>query len=206
MALLAALTLAPAVLIVLRRAIFWPLRSPRKAAGTDASLEESNTGAFTGFWAGIADLVVTYPLLILSVCLLVLAPLAVVGARTKANHNQLSDLDQDRPSVVGANVVRRYFAVGELSPAVVLLDNPRLDFRSTDGRKAIAEISRRLQSIKNIADVRSLTQPTGNSTRDVSDGGLLKRLAGQGAERRGGVAVCQHHAGTGRGPQPHYSL
>ena len=71
-ALLAALTLAPAVLIVLRRAIFWPLRSPRKAAGTDASLEESNTGAFTGFWAGIADLVVTYPLLILSVCLLVL--------------------------------------------------------------------------------------------------------------------------------------
>ena len=91
-----------------------------------------------------------------------LAPLAVVGARTKSNHNQLSDLDPDRPSVIGANVVRRYFAVGELSPAVALVDNPRLDFRSPAGPPAIDEISRRLQAIDNIAEVRSLTQPLGN--------------------------------------------
>ena len=75
-----------------------------------------------GFWAWIADLVVSYPVAILSVCLLVLAPLAVVGARTKSNHNQLSDLDPDRPSVIGANVVTRYFAVGELSPAIALFE------------------------------------------------------------------------------------
>ncbi len=83
------------------------------------------------------DLVVDYPLPILAVCLIVLLPLAVVGARTKSNHNQLSDLDPDRPSKIGAAAVKRYFAVGELSPALVLIHNPALDFRSPEGRQAV---------------------------------------------------------------------
>jgi putative drug exporter of the RND superfamily len=178
-ALVAALTLAPAMLIVLRGAIFWPLRAPRRPAGAQRRLVESEISSVTGFWARVADLVVAYPLLILSVCLVVLAPLAVVGARTKSNHNQLSDLDPDRPSVVGANVVRQYFAVGELSPAVVLLDDPRLDFRSPQGREAVDEINRKLRSIDNIADVRSLTQPLGNPTGAAPAAGMINRLAGQ---------------------------
>ncbi len=121
-ALLAALTLAPAMLVMLRGAIFWPFRAPHRSAASDVGPDDLETGPVAGFWARVADLVVSYPFAILSVCLLVLAPLAVVGARTKSNHNQLSDLDPDRPSVIGANVVRRYFAVGELSPAVALVD------------------------------------------------------------------------------------
>ena len=117
---------------------------------------------------------VSYPLAILSVCLLALLPLAVVGARTKSNHNQLSDLDPDRPSVIGANAVRRYFAVGELSPAIALIDNPQLDFRSPRGREAIDEINRRLLAIDNVADVRSLTQPLGKTAAAGPDGGLLE--------------------------------
>ncbi len=130
-ALLAALTLAPALLVIFRGAIFWPFRARiASAAGPDSGLDDDESRVMAGFWVRVADLVVAYPLLILAVCLVVLVPLAVVGARTKSNHNQLSDLDPDRPSVIGANAVRRYFAVGELSPAVALVDNPRLDFRS----------------------------------------------------------------------------
>ena len=114
-----------------------------------------------------------------------LAPLALVGARTKANHNQLSDLDPDRPSVIGANAVRRYFAVGELSPAVALVDNPRLNFRSPEGRRAVDEINRRLQAIDNIAEIRSLTKPLGTAARATPDGGFFSRLPGQLLQRRG---------------------
>ena len=39
-ALLAALTLAPAMLVVLRGAIFWPFRAPRRAAGADRGLDD----------------------------------------------------------------------------------------------------------------------------------------------------------------------
>jgi RND superfamily putative drug exporter len=127
----------------------------------------------------VADLVVSHPLTILSVCLIVLAPLAVVGARTKSNHSQLSDLDPDRLSVIGANAVRRYFAVGELSPAMVLCDVPHVDFRSSRGRDVIAEVTRRVQAVDDVADVRSLTQPLGRSGRPSSQGGFLSRLAEQ---------------------------
>lgn len=177
--LLAALTLAPAILVVLRGAIFWPFRAPRRTAGAKGGLEGMDAGALAGFWVRVADLVVAYPLLILSVCLVVLTPLAVVGARTKSNHNQLSDLDPDRPSVVGANAVRRHFAVGELSPAIALVEVPQLDFRSTKGRQAIDEINRRLQSIENLADVRSLSKPLGKSTAEPAAAGFFNRLADQ---------------------------
>ena len=200
MALLAALTLAPAMLVIFAVAIFWPFRAPRSARPAPiGGLEDPEAGARSaGFWVRVADLVVTYPLPILSVCLLVLAPLAVVGARTKSNHNQLSDLDPDRPSVVGANVVRRYFAVGELSPAVALVDNPQLDFRSPQGRQAIDEINRRLQAIDNIAEVRSLTQPLGNGGAADRGRGTAQSTGRPGAEDRGRVPLCQRQARSRR--------
>jgi RND superfamily putative drug exporter len=186
-ALAAALTLAPSLLVLLGRTIFWPFRAPHLAVATAGDSDSSNARPNGGLWGRIANLVGSYPFTILAVCLLVLTPLAIVGAQTKSNHNQLSDLDPDRPSVVGANVVKRYFAVGELSPATVLVANPRLDFRSADGRQAIDEITRRLGKIDNIAEIRSLTQPLGQKSA-TSDGGLLTRLANHalntGAELR----------------------
>jgi RND superfamily putative drug exporter len=178
-ALVAALTLAPALLAVFRGTIFWPFRAPHLSVGLDRGSDGADARAVASFWGRVADLVVSYPATILTVCLLVLLPLAFVGARTRSNHNQLSDLDADRPSVVGANVVKRYFAVGELSPAMVMIDNPRLDFRSPKGRQAIDRISGQLLTIDNVAEVRSLTQPVGKTASDAPAAGLLDRLAGQ---------------------------
>ena len=166
----ASLTLAPALLALLRNAIFWPFhaapgrRRPR-------ALGEPDEVPVSGFWVHAADLVVRHPVAILTVCLLSLLPLAIVGARTRPNYNQLADLDPDRPSVIGSEVIRRHFAVGELSPAAALVDNPPLDFRSERGRAAIAEVSRRL------ADDR----PGGR--------GPLAHPAGRQAARRAGTGL-----------------
>ena len=72
-----------------------------------------------------------------------------------------SDVQLGGGAMIGANVVRRYFSVGELSPAAALINNPSLDFRSPRGRSAIEATSRRLQAIDDVAEVRSLTQPVG---------------------------------------------
>jgi RND superfamily putative drug exporter len=133
----------------------------------------------TGFWLRVANLVVKHPILILGICLAGLLPLAVIGAQTKSNYSQLADLDPDRPSVVGASVIRRYFAVGELSPTMALLANPRLDFRSPPGRAAVAETSRRLLAIPDVAEVRSLTQPLGKPPVRDSEKSFVQRLADQ---------------------------
>ncbi len=133
----------------------------------------------TGFWIRVANLVVTYPVTILTLCLAGLVPLAIVGAQTKASYSQLADLDPDRPSVIGASVIRHFFAVGELSPTVALVENPRIDFRSPTGRDAVAEMSRRLAAIPVVAEVRSLTQPLGKPPIPDKEKSFLQRLAEQ---------------------------
>jgi uncharacterized membrane protein YdfJ with MMPL/SSD domain len=80
---------------------------------------------------------------------------------TKAKDIQFADLDPDRPSVIGAVVLRRYFAAGEFSPTVALVENSRIDFRSPAGWAAVAEVSRRLLAIPGVAEVRSVSQPLG---------------------------------------------
>src|SRR5262249_55428299 len=178
-ALISALTLAPAMLVVLGRSIFWPFRSPHLSAAAESGLDPRVHRKVQGFWALVADLVVAYPLPILLVCLVVLLPLAAVGARSKSNHSQLSGLDPNTPSVIGTATVRQYFAAGELSPAIALVHHNILDFKSAQGRQAIAELSKRLLSIDNIAEVRSLTQPLGTPRSAGPDSGLLNRIASQ---------------------------
>jgi len=178
-ALVAALTLAPVLLSWLRGAIFWPFKPPHHEQGADPEAESLEQIPMTGFWIRVADLVVKYPITILTFCLAGLIPLAIIGAQTKASYSQLADLDPDRPSVIGASVIRHYFAVGELSPTVALVENPRIDFRSPAGRDAVQEMSRRLMSIPVVAEVRSLSQPLGKPPVPDKDKTLLQRLADQ---------------------------
>jgi RND superfamily putative drug exporter len=175
-ALAAALTLAPALLSIVGPAIFWPFRAPQKISASQNGTDEDNGAAGRRFWLAAADLVVAYPGSILGVCLLVLAPLAFVGARTPTSHNQLDDLDPDRTSVIGANMIKRHFAVGELSPAVVLVDNPRVDFESRAGREVLSKASDRLAALPNIAEVRSLARPLGKPVAARPNSGLFGQL------------------------------
>ncbi len=179
MALVAALTLAPVLLSWLRGAIFWPFKPPHHEKGADPDVESLEQIPMTGFWIHVANLVVKYPVLILTLCLAGLTPLAIIGAQTKASYSQLADLDPDRPSVIGASVIRRYFAVGELSPTVALVENPRIDFRTPAGRDAVSEMSRRLMAIPVVAEVRSLTQPLGKPPVADKDKSFFQRLADQ---------------------------
>jgi putative drug exporter of the RND superfamily len=177
LALVAALTAAPAMLAWLRAAHFQPFRSPDLNVRESREAESRESLPSTSFWVRVADLVVDYPVTILVTCLAILAPLAVLGARSKTNYGQLVDLDPDRPSVVGANAVRSYFAVGELSPAVAVIEHPTLDFRSPQGRAAIEEISRRLAALDRVAEVRSLTRPVGDPEGPAIGTSLFRRLA-----------------------------
>ena len=178
-ALVAALTSAPAMMAWLGAGLFWPFRIPHHEKGKDGETESREALPRKGFWVGVADLVVDHPLTILAACLMVLAPLAVVGALARPNYGQLVNLDPDRPSVVGADVVRPYFALGELSPTVALLDNPTLDIRSPAGKAAIEEISRRLAVIGSVAEVRSMTRPVGKPEGPAIGRSLFDRLADQ---------------------------
>jgi putative drug exporter of the RND superfamily len=179
-ALVAALTLAPMLLYWLRGAVFWPFPQPHHIKGHDREQESLEQMPLSGFWVRVADLVVRHPVAILAVCVLALTPLAVIGARTRSNYSQIADLDPDQPSVEGSRIVRRYFATGELSPTAILVENPRVSFRSEEGRQAIDQISRRLAALPGIAEVRSVSQPLGKPVPPVTGStNLLQRLLAQ---------------------------
>lgn len=185
--LLAALTLAPLSLRILRGTVFWPFQQPHHERGHDREQESLDQMPLGGFWVKVANLVVRYPIIILLLSVAALTPLAIVGAQTKANYSQIADLNPDQTCVIGAQVVKRYFPLGELSPSSVLIKHTRMNFLrdsepekdgdSLPGRKAIAEVSRRLLEIPNVAEVRSISQPLGKPTVTGAQATFFDRLA-----------------------------
>ncbi len=159
--LLAALTLAPVLLHWLRGAVFFPFRPPHHEKGADPEQESLDQIPLSKTWGKIATLVINRPVLILSASLVFLTPFAILGARTNSNYSQLTDLSPDQPSIIGAKMVRRYFAAGELGPSTVIIEHPKIDFRSEVGRGAIEKLSRSLAALKNVAEVRSVSRPLG---------------------------------------------
>ncbi len=172
-ALLASLTLAPALLCLLGRAVFWPGRPPAR----DGLRVRSSV------WDRIAGVVVARPALVLVVAALLLAPLAALGLRVKPNYKPTGELSADSDSVRGLEVIQRRFTAGETGPVTFLLTAPR-DWTTADGRAVIARLSRSLGFLDNVAEVRALTQPLGTplpwaDERKSLLGGLLKSLREQ---------------------------
>ncbi len=172
--LLAALTLAPVLLHWLRGAVFFPFRPPHHEKGADRDQEGLAQVPLAAFWGRIANVVIGRPGLILAVSLAALAPFAVIGARTTANYSQLTDLNPDQPSILGAKTVRDYFAAGELGPTTLLIEHRGVDFRSEKGRALIEGLSKTLAALNNVAEVRSISRPLGQPP-----GSLRQRFADQ---------------------------
>jgi RND superfamily putative drug exporter len=149
-ALLASLTLAPAVLHLFGERIFWPGRRPQRAGG----------GSRQAFWARVSRLVVARPVTVLAVTVAALLPLAVLGFRLKPNYRPTGELAPGAGSIRGLEVIQRRFTAGEVGPVTVLLTSDT-DWGSPQGRAVVAHLSRGFAHLDNVAEVRSLTQPLG---------------------------------------------
>ena len=161
--LLAALTLAPVLLHWLRGTVFFPFTPPHHEKGADREAEGLAQIPLATFWGKVADAVIARPGLILAVSLLALAPFAVLGATTSPNYSQLTDLSPDQPSIVGSRMIRRYFAAGELGPTTVLIEHPKIDFRSDPGRGLIEGLSKQIAALPGVQQVRSISRPLGDN-------------------------------------------
>jgi RND superfamily putative drug exporter len=161
--LIASLTLAPVLLRWLRGAVFFPFKPPHHVTGADVEEEMLQQSPMAGFWQRVANFVIERPGRILAVSILALLPFAYIGSRTRENYSQLSDLHPSSPSIIGATMVQRYFPAGELAPATVLIEHPRLDFRSDEGRTASERLSQTLAALPSIAEVRSISRPLGKA-------------------------------------------
>ncbi len=156
-ALLAALTLTPALLRLLGKVVFWPRGVPIHKPTLmvrHLSAEERS------FWTRVSRLVVARPVPVLALSFLVLAPLALLGTRVTPNYRATGELSPDSDSLLGMAAIQRHFTAGETGPLTVLLVS-KTDWDGDVGRHEIDHLSRGFGSLEGVAEVRSLTQPLG---------------------------------------------
>jgi len=171
-ALLAAVTLVPAMVSLAGRRMFWPMRpsvSPGAALGVGRRR----------LWPNVARVVIAHPALVLVVLLALLVAPASQGLRGKWVYDTLTELRMKPDAkignaAVGIEMVKRHWPVGQIAPVHVLVRSGSA--ASEKQWNAMADrLTRALLKLPEIESVRSLTRPLGEEPSDLA-GMLVKQL------------------------------
>ncbi len=186
-ALVACVTLAPAMLRAAGMVVFWPFGvRPLQASNRRDDLEIGKTSALNSFWSGLSQRVIARPGLILVVSLLLLSPLVVRGLSVEVTYDFLSELESSRPSVQGTRLLQQYFPAGETGPVTVLAYNERGGFEAGQERwdriqqlpeelYALQYVEESGRRVKPVTSVRSLFEPIGQRPRRFGLSGAIRR-------------------------------
>ncbi|MCL6452577.1 MAG: MMPL family transporter [Alicyclobacillus sp.] len=141
------LTLIPALMALLGRALYWPVR-PKPGVSHKPSR----------IWGWTGRVSTRHPWWVMLVLAVVLLPVALLsnGART---FDPMLDIP-NAPAVQGFHVVSRAFGAGQAMPTTVVLKTDG-NLRTPDGLATIDRISQQLASQPGVAEVDSATRPTG---------------------------------------------
>jgi len=158
-ALLAAVTLVPAMVALFGRALFWPGR-------------EMGRIGVRRLWPRVARWVTARPGAALGVTLLLLAVPAARALRLTWVYDTLAEIREDSPDGVGnaargIAVARRHWPVGQIAPVTILLRSNRP--ASDEQWHAAAErLTTAVAAVQGVRDVRSLTQPLGKAAEELT--------------------------------------
>jgi RND superfamily putative drug exporter len=171
-ALLASLTLAPALLRAAGGVVFWPRGTKSIAVKRDETsiANVAPEPAASRFWQRVADGVIARPGLILIAVVVLLSPLAWHGATgVKMSYDLLSELREDRPSVQGTRMLARHFPPGYTSPVTVVAQlpgdrGPEDDFSDLSRMMDVHQLSRYIRErVPGVRQVRGWATPLGES-------------------------------------------
>ena len=165
----AGLTLAPALLVVFGRVLFWP-RHPKPIG------EESGVGAWDRLAAGI----VRRPVLVASAIVAVLAIPALALPAPTTSFDMLAELPGTSDARVGFERVAEHMDRGRLMPIVTYVEAPSADLASPAALAAMAKATEAIAATDGVATVRSLVAPTGEGISEgLHPSAQLRTIAGQ---------------------------
>ena len=159
-ALVATLTLTPALLVLLARI------HPRSFDGL--------AGTSRVFWDKLGHMVMARPLRSWVFTVLAMVPLSIVGLRTHFIQDLLSEMHPSTASARDFGLVASKFDPGMLAPLTVVLESDT-DLHSSEGLALIDDVSRLLAHQRRLSEVRSATQPLG-SPQPLARARLASRL------------------------------
>ena len=198
--LLASLTFAPAMLRLFGPWAFWPHIRTERISVASGWISPTSLIArmlrrqwFAGVWDRVGRLLLAKPGTVWLATIAVMLPFVAIAIMFFGNlsYGLLSELPPGEASVVGADVVKDHFPAGQTGPITVLIENQRVDFRESDGRVAIKELTDRLEARKDelqISDIRSIAHPLGlQADKDLAELGAWDRATQKRLMRRRGL-------------------
>ena len=182
-ALAACVTLAPALLRAFGKILFWPLGEERVIGSAEHHEADEDGGG--GFWDRMSGVVMARPGLILTVALLVMAPLAYVGTSVDITYDFLGELDRSRESVRGTALLRQHFPAGETGPVTIVASKAGARFKDNEGKNEILELVSDLYDVEGVVSIRSLATVSGEKPGAKGLGDFLKnKVAGAYTEAK----------------------
>ena len=175
-ALLASLTLTPALLSLLGRVVFWPGKAP--ATGFVARIADLDTPKRLGLWDAISRRVARHPVLTWCVAVAILAPLVLLGMRVQPNYRATDEMNPNCASMKGLTAIQRHFSAGEIGPVTILITSTH-DWTTLLGQRELERLSRGFAGLDGVAEVRSLVQPVGFPWIEIHPNPEDKRLSNQ---------------------------
>jgi RND superfamily putative drug exporter len=159
-ALIATLTLTPALLVILARI------RPRAFDGLAGTSRE--------FWDRLGRAAMARPMRSWVFTVLAMVPLSILGLQTHFIQDLLSELPKSTASARDFRLVSSKFDPGMLAPLTVVLESDT-DLRRSEGLALIDDVSRLLSHQRRLSEVRSATQPLG-SPEPLARARLASRL------------------------------
>jgi RND superfamily putative drug exporter len=145
--LLAALSLAPALLVLLAR----------HRPGSFAGFRRSSSG----FWPAAGRRAMARPLLGWLLGAAVLGLPALLALKVETTYDMVGELPGNTPALTGLQTIVEKFGPSDVSPLEILVES-KTDWRDSEGLYLIDELSRTLSHHKDFGEVRSATQPLGS--------------------------------------------
>jgi putative drug exporter of the RND superfamily len=184
-ALLAAVTLLPAILMVAGRRGWVAPRSERT----------------TAFWRRAGVQIVRRPVRYLAASLVLLIALAICTTLVHFNYDDRKQLPGSAQSSVGYAALERHFPVNQTIPEYLFVQSPH-DLRMPRALADLEQMAQRVSQIPGIAMVRGVTRPTGQSlevARATYQAGQVGRELGTGADSISGRTDDLNRLSSGAG-------
>ena len=182
-ALICAMTLTPAMMYLFGRWTFWPDVRQERISASDGFLPARSAWSMLQEqrwlergWEWIAGLISRKPGWVFVSTILLLTPLALIGAyhKDELSYGLLSDLQPHVTSVKGAKAVQKHFPAGAAGVTTFLIQHDDLGVSDlTTGRKLAQFLTDELQDQSEslaIAEVRSQSSPHGSASKTQAIG------------------------------------
>jgi RND superfamily putative drug exporter len=172
------LTLVPALLATLGDRAFWPGKATHRNNGRLYEL--------TSKWVS------TYPLAVILVIVVLMAPLSVYGINQHVTYDMLADLPDTKAAVVGFELMRDSLGAGNVMPLTVVVTGRSPDQIAGD----IVRLTDEIAALDGILDVRGLDDPLGQ------ENGEFGNLLHVGTQLRLALRMMNPSATTGTATMP----